>query len=218
MKSLLALLSLLFAANAAANPAQDALAELKKHDSYQWHYRVQESGDSNRLIRHDPDNVGKEWLLELIDGKPATAEQQASYQERRKKNSRTLRFRDLVDAASLTPLDAGPKPLRYRFNVKPNDSLTEVDPELLAGTLTLAPTGEIASILLYNPEPFRAKLVAKIEKFSIQVDFSRHASGALLPARAQTILQGNIGGVKELKQNLIQTYSDYRPSKQLASR
>jgi hypothetical protein len=68
----------------------------------------------------------------------------------------------------------------------------------------------VESFRLFNREPFRAKLVAKIEHFSTQVRMTRLDDRAYMPASVTTRVKGSAFGLKDIDRDVRLTYSDFR--------
>lgn len=198
---------LLLAPLAQANPATDALRLQDKHKLSDQFYRLDDSGDQQRIARHDPTKPeGQQWLLETVDGRPATAAEQTSFAtEQAPAKGHKGGLTDMIDESTLTPIDGNAR--RWRFGIKPG-VMPSVEPDKLAGELTLTDDGQLASVDLHNPEPFRVLIVAKFEKIAVHIDYAWQPGGFMLPARQtkDVVISGAVS--KRLHQ--IQRFSEYR--------
>ncbi|WP_374355498.1 hypothetical protein [Chitinimonas sp.] len=218
MKQALGLALLFCALAAGASPATDAIRLQEQRKLHDWHYRVSESGDQQRVALHDASKPeDQRWLLESVAGRPATATEQAEFlamhNKARKSGKRALL--EMIDEASLTPIDGNPASRQWKFAIKP-DSVDMVSSDKLRGELTLTADGQVASIDIRNPEPFRVMLVEKVEKVILHQDYARQPSGIMLPAKSTVEVLAT--GPQDIRQHSIKQYSDYKAGEASAAR
>jgi hypothetical protein len=206
-----------FTATALANPATDAVHLQAQRKLADWQYRVSETGDHKRVALHDPCKPeGQRWVLESVEGRPATAAEQTKFADMQNKAAKQGKgsLISMIEEASLTPVDGNPNARQWRFSVKPK-SVDMVDSDKLVGELTLTADGQVASINIRNPEPFRVMMIEKVEKVAFNMEYIRQAAGIMLLGKSSVEILAT--GPQDVHQNTYRQYSDFKPGEATAS-
>jgi hypothetical protein len=205
------------AASALANPATDAIRLQEQRKLANWQYRVTETGDHKRVALHDPSKPeGQRWVLESVEGRAPTAAEQTEFADMKAKAAAKGKgsMISMIDEATLAPVDGTPNARKWCFAVKPK-AVDMVDSDKLVGELTLTADGQIASINIRNPEPFRVMMVEKVEKVAFGMEYVRQAAGIMLPGKSSVEILAT--GPQDVHQATYQQFSDFKPGEATAS-
>lgn len=200
----LAVLPLLIAAPAAADPLQDQLlAGMRATDTANVAFtsttRIERTGAKPQVIvtRYDPHGAaGKRWSVVSVDGKPPTAKQAA--QIAKAANGQPVpSYARLAQWFGGSATRAGST---YRFARLPKGGLKVGNRDVAADTAaeatvnTSGPTPFVERVRFTSLKGFRAALVAKVERYTITSTFARLPDGRPFPAGADANIAGSLLG------------------------
>jgi len=213
-------LSLCAGTAAAAVPglAREAFANMPQVTG-EWAFtRTREDNDGTRVERFDP-MVEPQWRLVSVDGRePTDTELEAYAQEVEERLARQEGRPGDNDFAGLAAdegwelIEEDDERATWRFRPAAGATDREGMAEHLRGEMTILKSiPYVESFRLYNDEPFRAKVIAKIERFSTRIEMIRLDRNAYMPVRVTTAVRGSAAlGLKTIERDVLLTYSDFR--------
>lgn len=181
-----------------------------------WAYsRETARADGTRIERFDP-TAEPAWRLTSVDGRGPTPEELADYErELARREARNPPgendFAGLVEPQGWQML--GEDDQRVTFGFRPSaDALQGRAPaDRLRGELTvLKSVPFVESFRLSSTEPFRVKLVARIDRIETEVRMQRLADRVFMPSAVFTRVRGRAFGVRDIDETITLRYSDYR--------
>ncbi|MEL7539047.1 MAG: hypothetical protein AAFM91_18525 [Pseudomonadota bacterium] len=184
-------------------------------DPTEWAYtQTVDDGESVTVRRFDPSS-NRTWRLVSVDGRRPTDDELATHAEwvREQNDGDYLGendFAGLAVAGSWSLTGEQDERRRYRFkpDVSDDDFLAD-HADRLGGELTLDTERQtVASFRLFNEKPFRARVVAKINKFDLAIDMQKVAAGTFFPSRVTTRIEGS-ALFRRLDSTVVTTYSDF---------
>lgn len=171
--------------------------------------------DGNRIERFDP-GAEPSWRLLAVDGREPTREELADYAEEiaeRKERNRpgTNDFEGLAEPEGWEKLDESGERVSFRFRPRSEAFDNRAPAERLRGEMTiLKNVPYVESFRLYNTEPFRVKLVARIEHIETEIRMERLGERTYLPSAVFTSVRGSALGLKGIDEQITLRYSDFR--------
>jgi hypothetical protein len=206
------------AAAAVPDIAREAFANMPKVTG-EWAFtRTREDNDGTRVERFDPTAEPK-WQLLSVDGRePTDAELQDYAEEVEKRLAREEGrpgdndFDGLAADEGWELVEEDDERETWRFRPAPGATDRESMAEHLRGEMTiLKSVPYVESFRLYNKAPFRAKVIAKIERFSTRIEMIRLDRRAYMPVRVSTEVRGSAAlGLKSIERDILLTYSEFR--------
>lgn len=185
----------------------------------EWAFtRTREDNDGTRVERFDPTAEPK-WQLVSVDGREPTREELEAYAEEVEKRLAREEghpgdndFDGLAADEGWELVEEDDERVTWRFRPAEGATDREGMAEHLRGEMTIMKSVPyVESFRLYNDEPFRAKVIAKIERFNTRIDMIRLDRRAYMPVRVTTELRGSAAfGLKSIERDILLTYSDFR--------
>lgn len=219
--AVLAILAVGAAAPAAAEVppiAREAFANMPRVTG-EWAFtRTREDNDGTRVERFDPAAEPK-WQLVSVDGREPTEDELRDYAEeveqrlaREEGRPGDNDFEGLAAEDGWERLEEDGERVTWRFRPAAGATDREGVAKHLQGELTiLKSVPYVESFRLYNNEPFRAKVIAKIERFDTRIEMIRLDRRAYMPVRVSTEVRGGAAfGLKSIERDILLTYSDFR--------
>ncbi|WP_405222368.1 hypothetical protein [Lentisalinibacter sediminis] len=216
--SVLAVAAAVPAAAEAPPVAREAFANMPRVTG-EWAFtRSREDNDGSRVERFDPSAEAK-WQLLSVDGREPTEDELRDYAEEIER--RLAReggrpgdndFDGLAAEDGWELLEEDEERITWRFRPAAGATDREDMAKHLQGEMTiLKSVPYVESFRLYSDEPFRAKVIAKIERFDTRIEMIRLDRQAYMPARVTTEVRGSAAfGLKSIARDILLTYSDFR--------
>lgn len=185
----------------------------------EWAFtRTREDNEGTRVERFDPE-ADPQWQLVSVDGREPTESELSDYAEEVEK--RLARdegrpgdndFDGLTAADGWELMDEDAERMTWRFRPAPGATDREGMAKHLRGEMTiLKSVPYVESFRLFNEDPFRAKVIAKIERFNTRIEMIRLDTRAYMPVRVSTSVRGSAAlGLKSIERDILLTYSDFR--------
>lgn len=183
----------------------------------QWAFtRERTDNDGTRVERFDP-TADPKWRLVSVDGREPTDEERREYAEeveerlaREEGRPGDNDFDGLAAGEGWELVEEDEQRVTYRFRPAAGATDREGMAENLDGEMTiLKAVPYVESFRLYNRQPFRARLVAKIEHFDTRILMTRLDERAYMPSRVTTEVRGSAFGLKDIDRDVELVYSDF---------
>lgn len=216
IRTLTAACLLALSASAAAHPAMDAIAATGKNRLQDLPHRaVQTSTSSGKtsttIASYDPAApIDTRWTLESIDGHAPSAAETAEFRKR-KKNVADTRLADLIDPASLTPLDGAGQARRWRFRFREGKQLDGISLGKFSGIVTLDAADKPSAIDVILDESVRVKAIVKISHMRQHIDYAQLPGGVIV-ARSSDMEMDGAAAMMALKMSSHTRYELIKPA------
>lgn len=198
--------------------AREAFANMPRVTG-EWAFkRTREDNDGTRVERFDP-AAEPQWQLVSVDGREPTEAELHDYAEeverrlaREEGRPGDNDFDGLAAEDGWELLEEDDQRVTWRFRPAAGATDREDMAKHLQGEMTiLKSVPYVESFRLYSDEPFRAKVIAKIERFNTRIEMIRLDRRAYMPARVTTEVRGSAAfGLKSIERDILLTYSDFR--------
>ena len=216
--SLIVALSAVSAPAAVPEIAREAFANMPQVTG-EWAFtRTREDNDGTRVERFDP-TAERKWRLLSVNGREPTGDERRDYAEEVEKRLAREEgrpgdndFDGLAADRGWELLEEDDERETWRFRPAPGATDREGMAEHLRGEMTILKSiPYVESFRLYNEEPFRARVIAKIERFNTRIEMIRLDRRAYMPVRVATEVRGSAAfGLKSIERDILLTYSDFR--------
>jgi len=198
--------------------AREAFANMPRVTG-EWAFtRTREDNDGSRVERFDP-AADPKWQLVSVNGREPTEEELRDYAEeveqrlaREEGRPGDNDFDGLAADEGWELLEEDDRRVTWRFRPAAGATDREGTAKHLQGEMTiLKSVPYVESFRLYSDEPFRAKVIAKIERFNTRIEMIRLDRRAYMPVRVTTRVRGSAAfGLKSIERDILLTYSDFR--------
>jgi len=198
--------------------AREAFANMPRVTG-EWAFtRTREDDDGSRVERFDPATEPK-WQLVSVDGREPTEDELRDYAEeidqrlaREEGRPGDNDFDALAAEDGWERLEEDDRRVTWRFQPAAGATDREGMAKHLRGEMTiLKSVPYVESFRLYSDKPFRARVIAKIERFDTRIEMIRLDRRAYMPTRVTTQVRGSAAfGLKNIERDILLTYSDFR--------
>ncbi len=198
--------------------AREAFANMPRVTG-EWAFtRTREDNDGTRVERFDP-HADPKWQLVSVDGREPSQDELRDYAEeveqrlaREEGRPGDNDFDGLAAADGWQHLEEDDERVTWRFRPAAGATDREGMAEHLSGEMTiLKSVPHVESFRLYSEKPFRARLIAKIERFDTRIEMTRLGRRAYMPSQVTTELRGSAAfGLKSIERDILLNYSDFR--------
>ena len=198
--------------------AREAFANMPRVTG-EWAFtRTREDNDGSRVERFDP-AADPKWQLVSVNDREPTEEELRDYAEeveqrlaREEGRPGDNDFDGLAADEGWELLEEDDRRVTWRFRPAAGATDREGMARHLQGEMTiLKSVPYVESFRLYSDEPFRAKVIAKIERFNTRIEMIRLDRRAYMPVRVTTRVRGSAAfGLKSIERDILLTYSDFR--------
>jgi hypothetical protein len=200
MIRLLSLAALLFSTSAIAHPAMDAIKAIDVDPLDKLPHRIVRTTTTDKKVSTEiayynpaaPE--GKRWTLESVDGHAPTDKQTAKFLKT-KAEPKEPALSTQIDPASLTAIDDGAQPRRWRFRFRRGLEIQGFELDKFSGQVSLNEAGELAAVDVRLDQPTRIKMVLKLSQMVNHTEYVKLPSGGTAQKLADTHMTATAVGI-----------------------